>query len=106
MPDDAASLKFPKPTPRVRDAKFIASYRSRIRQCECGCRSNRALEFHHIVSRKMSGGDVESNALMLAAGCHARWHTIGGRAFYRERAGQMSDEARRKIEVALRLEAE
>ncbi len=100
------ALPFQKPAKRIRDPKFIAAYRARVRRCECGCGSNRALEFHHIVSRQMGGGDVLDNALMLTAGCHQRWHTIGGRAFFRAVQQRMSDEAREKVRVALGLPEE
>lgn len=95
---------FPKPQRRVKDAKTVARYRAQHRVCECGCHGNRALEVHHIVSRKMGGGDLDENLLVLTASCHAAWHTWGGREWFRRRETRMADDACAKIRAALRLD--
>ena len=100
------SLKFPKPMKRHKDPKLLTRLRSQVRSCECGCGSNRALETHHIISRKMGGDDVEDNVLVLASYCHQAWHTWGGKEWFRRREARMADEAREKVRVALRLEEE
>lgn len=94
---------FPKPLKRHKDPKAIAAYRARVRRCECGCRSNRSLEVHHIISRKMGGGDVDENFLVLTAREHGLWHTVGGHEFFRRHETNMGDEAAEKVRRALRI---
>lgn len=98
------SLPFQKPRKRIKDPRAVALYRNQHRRCEV-CASNRSLQVHHIISRKMRGDDCEENLLVLDGGCHLEWHTWGGLGFL-SRHDTMPDDVRAKIRRALRLETE
>lgn len=101
-------LPFAKPSKRIVDKRAITAYARTFRQCEIiRCASSRnTVETHHIVSRKMGGSDIPSNLLRLCGfgGHHTEWHTVGGKEFFRRYGDLLSDEARAKVAVALRLD--
>lgn len=113
MAEATASLRFPKPERRVRDRKVLTAYLRAHPHCEVGGCRGRLVSVHHIVSRKMGGGDVPENLLSLCAGHHAgpgpfreAWHAIGGRRWFARFGGRLADETRAKVMRALRIEEE
>ena len=97
----ADRLPFQKPRKRIVDRVALTRYLRAHPFCECGCK-RRSTHFHHLRSRKMGGDDVPDNGLALFWRCHDEWHRIGGRRWLRAHA-KLSDEARTKVEKALRL---
>lgn len=100
-----SDLAFPKPQKRIKDARAIDSYRRTGKLCEGGCKK-RPVHVHHIISRKSwrGGHDVPENLLNLDESCHRLWHTIGGKAWLRERAPFLSPDVVAKVRSALREE--
>ena len=102
-------LPFQKPAKRVVDRKVLVAYHRQYPRCEVATCVRPAMpEPHHLVSRQRGGSDVDENLISLCRGHHIGldhgWHPLGGRQWYTRFAAELTDEARGKVERALRLD--
>jgi hypothetical protein len=96
-------LPFAKPV-RVVDRELLRAYCRLHPACELdGCRRKPAPEPHHLVPRCRGRSDLHQNLLRLCPPHHRAWHMVGGPAWWRRYGDRLLEDARGKVQRALRL---
>ena len=92
---------FPKPY-RYRDSANITRYKRAHPVCQA-CRKARTEDAHHLRSKSNFGGDEDENLIALCRRCHKAWADVDQtrREWFNERAANMDDATRTKVEAAL-----
>lgn len=95
----------PKPPKRIRDPRFLASYKRGHPRCEA-CATARSDDVHHLRSRQMGGSDVPENVLALCRSCHRGWADVNRtrQNWLAQHAATMTDVAWEKVRRVLQRE--
>lgn len=97
-------LPFQKPSRLVSD-EALREYRREHPSCEViGCRDRPCPEPHHLRSRATGRDDSAHNLIRLCPKMHLQWHTLGGHQWFERYKDRLTDETRRKVAAALRIE--